>query len=128
MTPTGIEPATFRFVSQQLNHNKLMYLCINTILIPNTQSICRPLFSSNGKENTVQRHYEFTALVVISRRRLQTAPTNIIIRISSSWWPKQFGTCTAHIMTTREYKKVILILVAFIVNSSITRNHNSFCE
>ena len=33
MTPSGIEPATFRFVAQHLNHcaTAVPYICINTL-------------------------------------------------------------------------------------------------
>ena len=51
VTTAGIEPATFRFVAQHPNHNKLMYLCINKILISDTQPICRSLLPSPGKGN-----------------------------------------------------------------------------
>jgi len=53
LTPAGIEPATFRFVAQHLNHcaTAVLHLCIKDLIIAKKMEDIKIIMSEQAKAN-----------------------------------------------------------------------------
>ena len=87
MTPAGIEPATFRFVAQHLNH------CATTVPI----IIITLLFNAKRKTSLQKANYELPSLPSSERNRSQCRMTEMEMKYLTFYrrYHRMWGTTVA---------------------------------